>query len=422
MKRFLSIVLLSSVLCTFISCEKQPMPGDPETNRKILIYYGIGYNNLSSSLRKDIDELCSNAPSWDQVNYYKLIVFEHLSRTDYDYKTQKSPLLLDVYKDKEGYIVMDTLKVYPSGAVSASAETINDALTLVKNNFPAKEYGFVFSSHGTGWLPQGYYSNEEYFTNWTNVQRSAAGEQADSWKPSSYSDPLPGPLVKSIGAQFVGSSSNSKEIEIRDFVKAFPMKMEYVALDACLMGGIEMAYEFKDVTNYFAASQTEIMSEGLEYNNMLNRLLYPEKADLKGMCEDYYTACKNRGEGATVSLINCNKLDGLASICKLIFTEESEKIASVDPDNIQPFFRHGKHWFYDLRDIVVQAGITGKKLQSLDAALEDCVEYVAFTGKFLDIGINTDCGFSMYLPCDGSKYLDSFYGDFAWNKATSLVK
>jgi hypothetical protein len=35
---------------------------------------------------------------------------------------------------------------------------------------------------------------------------------------------------------------------------------------------------------------------------------------------------------------------------------------------------------------------------------------------------NTYCGLSMYLPCNGSDYLDEYYKTLAWNKATSLVR
>ena len=39
-----------------------------------------------------------------------------------------------------------------------------------------------------------------------------------------------------------------------------------------------------------------------------------------------------------------------------------------------------------------------------------------------DIPLVSCCGLSMYLPCNGSEYLDNFYKTLEWNKATALVK
>jgi hypothetical protein len=36
--------------------------------------------------------------------------------------------------------------------------------------------------------------------------------------------------------------------------------------------------------------------------------------------------------------------------------------------------------------------------------------------------IRAYCGLSMYLPADGSAYLDNAYKELVWNQATALVK
>ena len=47
--------------------------------------------------------------------------------------------------------------------MAADPSTLREVLGFVKDNFPAKGYGMVFSSHGSGWLPAGYYSEPDKF-------------------------------------------------------------------------------------------------------------------------------------------------------------------------------------------------------------------------------------------------------------------
>ena len=74
-----------------------------------------------------------------------------------------------------------------------------------------------------------------------------------------------------------------------------------------------------------------------------------------------------------------------------------------------------------LRDIAANAGASDFELDLLDATLDNCIIYKAATEEFLGIKIERYFGLSMYLPGNGSPYLDSFYRDLAWDAATGLV-
>ena len=67
-------------------------------------------------------------------------------------------------------------------------------------------------------------------------------------------------------------------------------------------------------------------------------------------------------------------------------------------------------------------------LAELQDAIVGCIIYKAHTDSFLlDNGygsgfdIRTYSGFSMYLPCNGSPYLDDSYRRLEWNMATGLI-
>lgn len=52
------------------------------------------------------------------------------------------------------------------------------------------------------------------------------------------------PVLKSFGSQSVADSL-AYEMNINDMAEAIPMKLDYILFDACFMGGIEVAYEFR---------------------------------------------------------------------------------------------------------------------------------------------------------------------------------
>ena len=146
--------------------------------------------------------------------------------------------------------------------------------------------------------------------------------------------------------------------------------------------------------------------------------------------DDYYqqyAAKTDRTDrSATISLVDCTKLEALATLCQGLFTKYRSELASLDPSTVQRYYRSQKHWFYDFEDILVKAGITSAERSSLKSALDGCILYKAATEEFLrdyeGFVINTYSGLSMYLPCNGSAFLDSHYKELAWNQATRLVE
>ena len=103
----------------------------------------------------------------------------------------------------------------------------------------------------------------------------------------------------------------------------------------------------------------------------------------------------------------------------------------TDPDKVQRYFRARHHWFYDLESVIYEAALTsGEDAQAIESdirrlrnALDACISYKAATPSFMgDFDITTYSGLSMYLPCDGTDYLDNFYKRLRWNEDTGLVQ
>lgn len=420
--KLIGIILIIATALN-ISCERHPIM---ERNRQqTLILFSLGFNNLSNALKSDLEDLVKHSLSKNHQNY-NLLVLSHHTIGGSVYTTPTSPILTHIYKDEMGVTVRDTVLIMDKGTIATSAESIRTVLEFAKENFPAEKYGMIISSHGTGWAPENYCNEPDKFDH---------VPEYDIWKTAGKDHIIPAPLmdgtpeVKSIGVHNV-SKSEIVEIDITDLADAIPMKMDYIIFDACFMGGIEVAYELRNCCDRMVFSQTEILSDGMDYKTMLSYLFNPSGADLEGFCENYYQYYNNGPDkSATISLVDCNRLEPLALACREIFEKYREKVDTLEKDTqaIQKYFRSGyakyHAWFYDLESIISNCGVTKDEQDFINTSLRYCVKYKAATEKFLgSIELKHHSGLSMYIPYESRTYLNSFYKTLEWNKTTGLVK
>lgn len=379
---FKNIGFLIILLSLFWSCCKNE---NPKTYDKVIILYMAANNNLDSYAVENITMLKSGyVPDYKDPNI--LILFKHISG--------EVPSLIRLYKDDKGNINEELIKSY-LGYNSASSSTLQDVLLTVKKNYYSLDYGLILWSHSTGWLPKGYFDSH----------------------PSGltfFEDPFAG-IVKSFGYD------RGEEIELTELADAIPFKLSFIIFDACFNGGIETVYEFKNKAEFIVASPTEILATGFPYDSIILPLF--EDSDLNSVCEifyDYYTTRTNYN-AATISIFKTSDLPALAQICRTVFQNNRNKIASVNLSLIQPYFRLDKHWFYDMEDFIVQIASPGELLV-FRTALSNVVIGKWHTDSFLSIAINRYSGISTYVPNPPDNELDTFYKLFKWNIDTGMIQ
>lgn len=419
--------LASLLMLSAVACDKtfDDMPGNkgaaPVRNvtsekAQVLVLYSAGFNSLCAALEDDVNDMKSGyLPLVGSMSKAVLVYSRRLSETG-RYTDRTPSYLIRLSVDGWGKVVSDTLKTWPETDEAVSASTMTDVLETVKGLYPHASYGMVFSSHGSGWLPSGYYSTGK-------ITAGTAGLQAVPYIDPNSDGSMP--RVKSIGIDNI-TSRNTYEMEIETFAQALPMKFDYIIIDACLMGCIEVAYALKDKCDKLVFSQAEVLEDGLcDYTTLTQRVLKPVVQDLYNLCEDSYQHYKNQDDpiyrSLTISMIDCTRLDGLAESCKSLFSKYRNQISLVNAANVQGYFRSRKHWFYDLTDILRQSGVPEADMTDYNKAMSDCVLYNAATDTFINFDIRTHCGLSMYLPADGNSELDEFYKTLSWNKASGLV-
>ena len=371
-----------------------------EPTRRVMIMVSAGFNSLSGYLSQDLLDMEQGyLPQGTGYTSDVVLVLSRLPQYHGDYSVECPPVLYRLYMDEENFVQRDTLKIWADDTPLCQKETLQDALSFIQRKFPAKGYGMVFSSHASGWLPEGYYSD-----------------------PSKY-EKNSGKGFRSIGQDVVGTGG--VEMEIKDFADAIPMHLDYLLLDACLSGCVEVAWELRNKTDMIGFSPTEVLADGFDYLNITRRLLasVPDPVDVCREYFQYYDSQSGSGRSASITAVDTRQLEPLAEICRTLFEKYRTSIMALDGNSVQGYFRYDKHYFYDLRDILVQAGITRREESQLNAALDACLLYQAATPFFINIRLSRVCGLSMYLPSMGTDFLNHFYQDqIAWNEATLLVK
>ena len=398
--------------------------------RRVFIMYSAGFNSLSGYLSQDLSDLAAGwLPSGKRIDGTLLVVSRHPDGYK-DYATPTSPVLYRMYDDGNGSPVRDTVMVWPSSMNLCEGSSMREILTYIQENFPSDNYGMVFSSHASGWLPPGYYNDPTAFEGASALSPTQPTRRAPGYAPAAeYYPPIdPFPAVKSIGQDIVGPQDDRRSYEMtaREFARAIPFHMDYILFDACLMGCVEVAYELKDVTDYVGFSQAEVLAEGFDYLNLADRLLGGDSADPLAVCKDYFAQYENAGSSesfATISLVETSQMEQLSRVCATLFDRYNGELATMSGSGVQGYFRFGRHFFYDLEDIMIHAGATDDELATLRAAMDKAIVYKAATDKFISFDINVFSGLSMYLPSMGTDYLDDFYrSEVSWNDATALVR
>lgn len=417
-------------------CCKNNLDEPIKENRKVLLFYECGFNNLGDYIKSNMESPNRGLPSGyiPEKGEDVLLVYSRIAENGH---TPVNSYLRRIYKTSKGKVISDTLKVFGKETIAASPSTLSAVLTLVKEKFPAKGYGMVVSSHGSGWLPAGYYYSPSRFENdhkgevGTSRQGIAAQSVGHPRLPVPEgdlpdTDPFYG-MTRSIGQDYTKDSYYGHEMSVGEFVDAIPYHLDYILFDMCYTAGVEMAYALKDKADYLGLSPAEVLGDGMfNYTKITSFLLNRETPDLEGLFKDSFEMYDKQSglyRSSTVNLVRTSGLDNLASVCARMINEYSDALADAPVDDIQGYYRQGRHYFYDLVDIFEKCGASKADLEDLDKAVDGCVIYKNSTGQFLeDYDIKAYSGFSMYLPCAGTPLLDLYYRKEVWNNATRLVK
>ena len=369
---------------------------------RVELIYIASDNNLDEFTRGVAEKIRSG---WQYTGNRTLIYFD---------SRYAPPKLLSIHGDcpvyPEPYIAV--VETYEEEH-SANAEVMGRVMRRVRELYPAESYGLIFSSHSSGWLPEGTYTN-----------------------PFSS---------RSIGHDGNGGSMSDgrSEMNLDEFANAIPDgEFDYIIFETCLMAGVEVAYELRNKAKYIVASSAEILGDGFNFiyptaHRLLMETNIPLEVALKEFNATYMNHMKSFsgiGASATMGIIKTEKLEELAMVVADVFQTNSSEITNIE--YLQHFDRHAREdnvhpqrlrypRFFDFEETLEQIA-QPQQMASVRELLKEIVIWKDATstmfggeGSSYD-GFNVDrhSGMTIYIPQDAYLKLNESYKTTEWYKAT----
>ncbi|MDD4033480.1 MAG: clostripain-related cysteine peptidase [Bacteroidales bacterium] len=381
MKSFYKVFIPGLVIClfSFSSCKKDDTT--PELPNRTVIVYMVSDNALYENALDNIEQM---KEGWGAYDGNLIIYFD---------SPNDLPRLMKM--EKNG--TLTTIKAYPDQN-SALPGVMKGAIGDAQRLYPAKSYGVILWSHGTGWVP--------YNTFYSSSRSMSSGIQ---YLHSNVM--LPEGFVKT----FAGTMT------LQEVDQALPSGLDFIIFDACFMGGIEVAYELRDKASYILASPTEILSYGMPYEDIIPELFETE-ADLLNAAQKYYTFYMNQTGyscSGSIGLVKCSELEALALATKNIVQNKWETIQQLDLLSVQILDRYALPVYHDLGNFIEKISTPGE-YAAFETQLDKTVLYKASTPYFVDVSLDYISGLSCFIPKDqGDKFLIP-YARLDWAKAIGL--
>lgn len=366
--RYIRFVFLPVLLFSLFSCSDNENGIEPDTFKRTVIVYLGRDNNLSGHVDNKFESMLEG---WNGKNGH-LVIYQDTAKGNAG--------LMEAYREG-GVNKVKTIREYEDDN-SASPETLRRVIHDAMGLYPADSYGLIVFSHATGWLPGKAYESP----------RSLIPDKTDIMELTAFASAIPDGCF------------------------------EFIVFEACLMAGIEVAYELKDKTDYIIASSAELLRPGFQeiYVSSIN-YLFEEQPKLEAFTKDVFNLFNtnsNYYQSGTFSLI---KTAGLRELRNFLQTNIApEKMAAVDPFDVQHFDFKSYHLFYDFEDYFSRILKDEASLQELSSLIGKCVVYKAATAEYYldsyrNFKINHHSGLTAYIPQDIFPFLNESYKSLSWN-------
>jgi len=413
MKRILHILAATALVVLTTACEGWLSPEKPE-KRMVLLYIAATEVSLSPYAEGNItDMLTGYVPERNSKTEELLVFFQN---RDTDSETLRSAATLTrYYTNRSGKVVAENVATYDNTFDAGTPEALAKVLAAAEAACSPTSRCLLFSSHGTGWMPTGYFDD--------GGESSLKMISRKSVKESDYSDLSRLKIRESIGYD----AQSKNEIDIRDFASVLgKYHWDGMLLDCCYMGAIEVAYELRNCCDWIIASPTEILITGFPYPTLLENLFRTgDNVGFKNICQQYYEMYQSQSgklQSATIALVNSKELESLAQLCAKIVTESRTAVANVDRMSVQRYFYNSsKDYFFDLSHYFEQFASTDS-FASFSSLLTRAIPCAYTTEKFLGLPMEHFCGVSCYIPSPKYPKLNAYYKQLAWNQAVKIIE
>lgn len=404
LKRFWGVFLLLGLLVACTEDDEptvnpEPTPADESVT---VLSYLIANNNLDDFMVQNVcimydglavmTEPATLLIYWDGQtavgkNKSKHLILKY--ETDGKGKINGKKVLETTSSWKEVFDEAVILKEYPD-QLSTDKEVMATVLQDMAKFSPTQNLGLIVGSHGSSW--------------YNTIYTRALG--------------------------YDGSTSNA--INLPDMVEAMETlekPFEFILFDACYMGTIEVAYEFRHVADYQISSVMEVPAYGFPYDYFLGDLFKGTVEGYKEVCQsfvDYYKSVYDEGKTAwgTIALIDSKEVEGMTQAVRQQIVAHKDTLASYVPKRIQEYGRQaGQGIAHDLEHFVRDLN-GGETPQAFAEQLEKtvlykgCLEEARYTPYNYDVDATNYCGLGIYIPQSNKSRWNPYFKTLDWYEAS----
>jgi len=211
----------------------------------LVLVYLDGDNNLEESAIDDLNEM-ENAlykqldnPNRNQLNI--LVLFDRASEYDSSNGDWTGTRLYYVQPDSDTSKINSTLLENYGELNMGNPATLSNFISYAKQNFTYQHLMLILWNHGGGARIK-----SDIQTNTFSIEKAVCWDEGNS-TDCLYLDEV----QQVLSANF--SSAN---------------KLDIIGFDACLMGTVEVAYEFRDLASYMVGSMHTEQGDGWDYESL----------------------------------------------------------------------------------------------------------------------------------------------------------
>lgn len=404
LKRFWGVFLLFGLLVACTEDDEptvnpEPTPADESVT---VLSYLIANNNLDDFMVQNVcimydglavmTEPATLLIYWDGQtavgkNKSKHLILKY--ETDGKGKINGKKALETTSSWKEVFDEAVILKEYPD-QLSTDKEVMAAVLQDMAKFSPTQNLGLIVGSHGSSW--------------YNTIYTRALG--------------------------YDGSTSNA--INLPDMVEAMETlekPFEFILFDACYMGTMEVAYEFRHVADYQISSVMEVPAYGFPYDYFLGDLFKGTVEGYKEVCQsfvDYYKSVYDEGKTAwgTIALIDSKEVENMTQAVREQIVAHKDTLASYVPKRIQEYGRQaGQGIAHDLEHFVRDLN-GGETPQAFAEQLEktvlykECLEEARYTPYNYDVDATNYCGLGIYIPQSNKSKWNPYFKTLDWYEAS----
>ena len=266
-----------------------------------LLIYMAADNNLETAALEDFCEMELSSLNTDEVTVLVLLDRSALYDTSnsnwsgtrlYCLNTGRTDSAQELISEEIDCPLLALEKGSSVKLTLSSGAVLSHALTFMRAEYPADNYGLIMWGHGTGWRYGESLSSGELAS--SGVDATCAGLAS---RPEST-------LLSQSYKAFAFDDTSQTSMSLRELALAIKNstkngKLDFIGFDTCFGSELEIIYELRDCVKYLAGSEGLLLSAGWNYTELFSSFQEESSKTAETLASCVITQFKNQFQKKT---------------------------------------------------------------------------------------------------------------------------